>query len=274
MRIPASIMTAGFALATVAGCGASDPPAKPAHTSILRSRAHAVAPLLTIRQADLPEFKVTAHPATAQEAPEAVHETKCVRPPASQGASGTRGTRTVEHPRQPGRRGSPSRPGRRGARSQPGHRASPSQRPWASAKSERLSANGGYHLLGASSHVSIMPTSAAVRAEVAEAKNLDETCVEHALRGRLAKEHLRLPVSGVVVEPLSVNVQGADASVAYRIIVGYRGAPLVAYMDAIELAYGQDLIELFTYHSSKPVPPAMDERLLGLLVARAKSHNR
>jgi hypothetical protein len=119
-----------------------------------------------------------------------------------------------------------------------------------------------------------MPTSAAARLRVAEDKRLDRTCLEHALRGRLAKRRLRLPVRGVVVEPLSVNVPGADASVAYQIIVGYRGAPLVLYMDAIELAYGQDLIELFTYHSSKPVPPAMDERLLGLLVARARSHSR
>jgi hypothetical protein len=45
-------------------------------------------------------------------------------------------------------------------------------------------------------------------------------------------------------------------------------------MDSIVVAYGQDMVTLTTYHSSKPVPPAMEERLLGLLVARARAHRR
>jgi hypothetical protein len=265
MRVLASIMTVGFALATVLGCGSSDPPARPAYTSILRSRAHALAPLLTIRLADLPEFKVTAHPAALQEGPEDAHEARCLRPAAHQGAPSARGTGTAKHARQPRHRSPPS---------QPAHRSSQSQRRWAFAKSQQLSAGSGYHTLGASSSVSIRPTSAAARLQIGEDERLDRTCLEHALRERFARRHLRLPVRGVVVEPLSLSVKGVDASVAYQIIVGYRGAPLVLYMDAIELAYGQDLIELFTYHSSKPVPPAMDERLLGLLVARAESHSR
>jgi hypothetical protein len=265
LRWLVSIPIVGLVIGVGTGCGAGDPPARPAYTSIVHSRAHAVAPLLTIRPADLPEFKVTAHPAAAQEGPEDAHEARCLRRAAPQVPPSARSTGAAKHARQPRHRSSPSLPA---------HRSSQSQRRWAFAKSQQLSAGSGYHTLGASSSVSIMPTSAAASLQVAEEERLDRTCLEHALRGRFARKHLRLPVSGVVVEPLSVSVKGADASIAYQIIVGYRGAPLVLYMDAIELAYGQDLIELFTYHSSKPVPPAMDERLLGLLVARARSHSR
>jgi hypothetical protein len=69
-------------------------------------------------------------------------------------------------------------------------------------------------------------------------------------------------------------VAGADASVAYQTIVGLRRAPLIVYIDSIVFTYGQDMVTLTTYHSSKPVPPAMEQRLLGLLVARARSHTR
>jgi hypothetical protein len=62
--------------------------------------------------------------------------------------------------------------------------------------------------------------------------------------------------------------------VAYQTVVGVRGAPLVLYMDSIAFAYGQDMVTLTTYHSSRPVPRSMEERLLGLLVARARAHAR
>lgn len=117
-----------------------------------------------------------------------------------------------------------------------------------------------------------MPTSAAARLNIAAGAHLDPGCLERVIRRALSRT--RLHVRGVVVKPLSTTVPGADASAAYQTVVGVRGAPLVLYIDSIAFAYGQDLVELTTYHSSKPVPPAMEERLLGLLVARARSHSR
>jgi hypothetical protein len=261
VRLLASILAAGLVIATAIGCGADPAPVRPAHTSITRHRAQAVARMITIRAADLPEFKATAHPATAQESSEAAHQVNCARPA---------GRRGLAHRAPSARRGRTARRARHS-----GHRVSRAPRgPWASARSDRISAGSGYHALGASSNVSIMPTSAAARLEVAASEHLDQTCMEHALRAEVTKEHLRLPLRGVVVEPFSVNVPGADAGVAYRAIVAYRGAPLILYIDSIVFAYGQDLIELTTYHASKPVPSAMEERLLGLLVARARAHAR
>jgi hypothetical protein len=126
-------------------------------------------------------------------------------------------------------------------------------------------------VLGASSSVSIMPTSAAARLNIAEAVR-QQTCVERALRRAVAKGFHG--VRGVVVTPVSITVPGADASVAYQTIVGLRGAPLTVYMDSIVFAYGQDMVTLTTYHSSGGVPRSMEERLLGLLVARARGHAR
>jgi hypothetical protein len=246
-------------IATASGCGGGHSAAvRSAYTSITRSHAHAVARALTIRVSDLPEFKVTAHPATAQEGQEAADEVNCVRPAARRGSAprvpGARSTRTAVHARRPG------------------HRGTPSQRPWGYAKSDVLAAGSGYHALGAFSGVSIMPTAAAARLSITQSVNLDQACMEHALRRGLLKSRLR--VRGVVTEPLSVAVPGADASVAYQTVVGVRGAPLVLYMDLIFFSYGQDVVTLTTYHSSKPVPRSMEERLLGLLVARARAHTR
>jgi hypothetical protein len=264
----ASILAAGLAIGAAVGCG-SDPPPRLAYTSITPYRAHAVARELTIREADLPEFKVTAHAAATQEGFEARRYNTCVRLAAHErsphGAQSARGSKTAKGARQPEQRG---------AASHPAHRRSPSLRAWASAKSDVLSAGSGYHTLGALSSVSIEPTSAAARLEVAQAKNLNRTCMEHVVRAGLAKQHLRLPIAGVVLEPFSASVGGADTSAAYRAVLAYHGAPLVLYMDMIFFSYGQDLFMLSTYHSSKPVPSAMEERLLGLLVARARSHSR
>jgi hypothetical protein len=44
--------------------------------------------------------------------------------------------------------------------------------------------------------------------------------------------------------------------------------------DSIFFSYGQDVVTLTTYHSSRPVPRSMEERLLGLLVARARAYAR
>jgi hypothetical protein len=251
-------MAAVLAIAVASGCGGTNPsPVPSAYTSITRSQAHAVARELTIRVGDLPEFKVTAHPPEAQESAKVADEVKCRPAPKHQVSA----PRSVAAPRP--------RAAQRGRSAE--HRRARSQAPWASANSDRLSAGGGYHLLGASSSASIMPAAAAARLGVAQGANLDEVCLAHAIRRALSKTRLR--VSGVVVKPLPVSVPGADASVAYQTIIGVRGAPLVLYMDSIVFAYGQDVMTLTTYHSSKPVPPAMEERLLGLLVARARSHS-
>lgn len=119
-----------------------------------------------------------------------------------------------------------------------------------------------------------MPTAADAKRAIAVAKNIDLTCFEHALRADAAKKHGRFPVRGVTVEPLSITVKGADASAAYRLVAAYKGVPLVGYVDSIVFSYGQDAFTLTTFHASKPVPTAMDERLLGLLLARAKAHSR
>jgi hypothetical protein len=150
-------------------------------------------------------------------------------------------------------------------------RGSSSRRSWASARSNVLSAGSGYHALGAFSNVSIMPAAAAARLNIAEAIR-QQTCVERELRRAVAKGFHG--VRGVVVKPFSIAVPGADTSVAYQTIVGLRGAPLTVYMDSIVFAYGQDVVTLTTYHSSSPVPRSMEERLLGLLVARARAHAR
>ena len=152
-----------------------------------------------------------------------------------------------------------------------GHRRSPSQVAWASARSDRLSAGGGYHALGAFSRVLIMRTAAAARLNIAESTHLDHACLKRAIRRAVASEfHVRQ----VVVKPVAITVPGADESVAYQTIIGVHGVPLILYMDSIAFAYGQDMVTLTTYHSSRPVPRSMEERLLGLLVARARSHTR
>lgn len=234
MHLLPCTVTAGLVLTAAAGCASNNhPPAVRAPlTSITRSRAHVVAPLLTIRWADLPEFKVAAH-AVTQKTQHAASEVQC--------------------------------PGRR--------HTSGEQRPWASARSDRLSANSGYQMLGAWSKAEITPTAAAARRDVGEAARL-KVCVEHALRSGLLRSALGPLVRGITVEPIQVNVKGADASAAYRAIVATRGAPLVDYIDMIFFSYGQDVFALGTYHFSKPVPPAMEQRLQGLLIARARSHSR
>lgn len=246
--------------AIAGGCsGASDPPTHVARTAIERSRARAIAPLLTIRAADLPEFKVKARPAAAPWAIRVAGEAACVRLPHRPHSQGT-----AAH--------SQGAVVARGARRGPRRPPSP-QRPWARAHSGQLFANSGYQTLDAFSDVSIMPSAAAARLAVERASDVDAACMERALRRTLTKERLPVPVRGVVFEPLPLNAEGADASVAYRMVLGYRGAPLVAYVDLIYLSYGQDAMTLATYHASKPVPQTMDQRLLGLLVARARSHS-
>jgi hypothetical protein len=212
----------------VAACGSSDPPRAPVPlTSIKHSRAHLVAPLLTIRAADLPEFKVAA----SNKGPQL--DVQC-----------------------PGHRRSSHRPAR-----------------WASVRSQYVAANSGYHALGAWSYAQIMPTAAAARLEVAEARRR-KVCVEHALRSGLLRSGSPSDVRGITVEPIQVKVNGADASAAYRAIVAARHEPLVIYLDATVFSYGQDVFVLGAYHSSKPVPSAMEERLQALLIARARSHGR
>jgi hypothetical protein len=232
MRALVLPMLAGLLVLTVSACGrGSDPPMRRAPlTSIARSRAHVVAPLLTIRQADLPEFKVTAH-AASRESPRAGTEVRC---------AGL---------------------GRRGP-----------QQTWAAARSEQISANSGYQTLGAWSRAEIVPTAHAARGEIAAARR--RVCMEHLIRSGVLRSRLRAHVRGITVEPLQANVEGADASAAYRTIVAARGVPLVIYLDTIFFSYGQDVFALGAYHFSKPVPPEMEQRLQELLLARAKSHSR
>lgn len=229
MRLLAFAMSAGLALSVAVGCASnSDPPkARAPLTSITRSRARVVAPLLTVRAADLPEFKVRA----SDEGPEL--DVECA-----------------------------------------GHRLS-AHRPvrWASVRSRYVSANSGYHALGAWSYARIMPTATEARLEVAETRRR-RVCVERALRKGLLRSGSPSQVRGITVEPIQVKVNGADASTAYRAIVAARREPLVVYLDATVFSYGQDVFVLGAYHSSKPVPPAMEERLQALLIARARSHGR
>lgn len=117
-----------------------------------------------------------------------------------------------------------------------------------------------------------MPTAAAARSEIAATKNTSFVCIEHVLVS--SGSHKRFGVRGVTIEPLQMTVKGADASVAYRVVAAYKGLPLVLYVDVIVFTYGQDAFTLTTSHASKPVPPAMNERLLGLLIARGRSHSR
>jgi hypothetical protein len=272
VRVPASILAAALAIAAASGCGADSPARRLAYTSIDRSRAHAIAHAVALRAGDLPEFKTTAKPPEAQQGANLAGEVRCrrapkhgpsppraKRKPSPSRAAAARSRRAAEHGRAAGHR-----------RPRPHH--APSQAPWASANSDRLSAGSGYHVLGASSSASIMATAAAARLGVAEGANLDDACLAHAVRRALSRT--RLHVTGVVVKPLSLPVPGADASAAYQTIVGVRGAPLILYMDSIVFAYGQDAVTLTTYHSSKPVSRPMEERLLGLLVARARAHAR
>jgi hypothetical protein len=259
VRVLVSTLAAGLMIAMASGCGAGSPsPVRSAYTSIMRSQAHAVARELTIRVGDLPEFKITAHPPEAQQSAKVADEVKC---------------RPAPKHRVPAPRPVAAHRPRAAERARPAeHRRPRFQSPWASANSDRLSAGSGYHVLGAYSSASILPAPAAARLGVAEGANLNDVCLAHAIRRALSKTRLR--VRGVVVKPLPVSVPGADASVAYQTIIGVHGVPLVLYMDSIAFAYGQDVVTLTTYHSSRSVPRSMEERLLGLLVARARSHTR
>jgi hypothetical protein len=126
-------------------------------------------------------------------------------------------------------------------------------------------------VLGAFSRVLIMRTAAAARLNIADGTHLDQACLKRAIRRAAATEfHVR----EVVVRPVPITVAGADASVVYQTIIGVHGVPLILYMDSIAFAYGQDVVTLTTYHSSGGVPRSMEERLLGLLVARARAHAR
>lgn len=252
MRHVACPLIAGLTLTAVVGCASNnDPPkAQAPLTSITRSRAHVVAPLLTIRQADLPELKVRAHVAPAAD----LRLAHCFRQ--NQAAHVRSSSRQVKIAHS--RRSSGARPTQR--------------RPWAKARSERLLANSGYQSLQADSDVLIMPTAAAARSQVAAAKDTDLSCISHVLVADQSQG--RFGVRGASVEPLSMTVKGADASVAYRTVLAYKHSPLVYYIDSITFSYGQDAFTLNTFHASKPVPPTMNERLLGLLVARGRSHSR
>lgn len=238
-------LAAGLALlAAAGGCSSSDPPPKLGYTAITRARARAVAPLLTIRAADLPEVKPASHPPSPLTRATIAADVSCAHHPT--------------HDQLPAGL-------------------------WASARSNTLVAGSGYHISGASSTAFVMSTPAAAlssigqgtgpRTEVrpGETVRLMERCVKHAV---LASVPSGLHVHGVVVKPLSMSVPGADASVAYETALGVRGAPLIIYFDSFDFVYGQDVIELTTYHSVAHVPRSVNERLLGLLVARARTHNR
>lgn len=232
---PLALPIAGLAIATVAGCGAGDPAPRPGYTAIARARAQAVAPLLTIRQADLPEVKPSAHP----------------QAPVGRAAIAS----GLTCPRPPGR-----------------HRAPAGL--WALARSDRLTAGSGYHISGAYSTAFVMSTPAAARASVARGvwgTRAEERCLKRAL---LKDPPPGLHIHRVVVRSLPAAVAGADASVAYEAAAGVRGAPLIVYFDSFRFVYGQDVVELTTYHSVAHVPRSVNERLLGLLVARARTHDR
>lgn len=148
----------------------------------------------------------------------------------------------------------------------------PPFRPWAQAGSQELSAGNGYHALDAFSGVAVMPTAAAADLVVSDLRKIDLACMEREFRREFTKGRSR--VRGVFVGRLPTIVSDSAGSVAYQAVISWRTIPLVLYMDITLFAYGQDVVALFTYHSSDPVPPAMESRLLGLLVARAKAHSR
>jgi len=251
----AALLASAPLLVATTGCGAGDPPTRLAYTSIARTRANAVAREITLRAGDLPEFKAAAHALDTQEGQKA-GELPCARPADRQGsatpASNAHGARTLDR----------IRPAAHGS----------ALRPWASAASDQLSAGSGYHALAAFSSVAVLPTSVAARLVLSQAKEMDIACMERTLHRSLSKGRLR--VRGVAIQRLASTVPDSDASVAYQAVISSRVTPLVLYMDLTFFSYGQDVVTLTTYHSSKPVPPAMDSRLLGLLVARARAHSR
>jgi hypothetical protein len=229
------MLAGGLALGAWSGCGTGDAPPRPGHTAITRGRAHAVAPLLSIRQADLPEIKPSARLPVPRAREAIPSELSC-------------------------------------SRSFVRHR--PPSGLWGFAASDRLTAGSGYHISGASSTAFVMSTSAVARATVARSPRgvrAEERCLRRALLRDLPPG---LRVHDVVVRPLSATVPGADASVAYEAAAGVQGAPLIVYFDSFHFVYGQDLIELTTYHSVAHVASSWNERLLGLLVARARAHDR
>jgi protein-S-isoprenylcysteine O-methyltransferase Ste14 len=240
LRTPASALLTVLVCAVAIGCASkSDPqPIRVPHTHIARRDARAVARAVTIRADDLPEFKATAKHADRREVP-LPGEARCLR-------------------RADGKRS-------------PEASTAPSRGRWAYARSVTLSAGSGYHSLGAMSEVSVMPTARAARSGVAEAIAMGRACVARLLKDALAKR-LHVPVRGVVVEPLAVKIPGADNGGAHQVIVASRRMPLIWYVDWTTFSYGQDVISLVTHHTSKPVPPAMDERLIGLLLKRAQAH--
>lgn len=135
-----------------------------------------------------------------------------------------------------------------------------------------LSAGNGYHALAAFSIVAVMPTAASAGLAVSDMRKTDLACVERQVRQEFTKGSSR--IRGVFVGPLPTRVSDSDGSFAYQAVITWRAIPLVLYMDVTMFSYGQYVVVLFTYHSSDPVPPAMESRLLGLLVARARAHSR
>jgi hypothetical protein len=229
---PLALPIAGLAIATLAACGSAGLPPKAGYTAIVRARARAVAPLLTIRAADLPEVKPSARPPAPLARERAVSALTC-------GPSSKR------------------------------HR--PPSGLWAFARSDSLAAGSGYHISGASSTAFVMSSPAAARGSMSRGVRAEEACLRRAL---LKDPPFGLHIHDVVVRPLPATVPGADASVAYEAAAGVRGAPLLVYFDSFRFAYGQDAIQLTTYHSVAHVPRSVNERLLGLLVARARMHDR
>lgn len=255
--LPVVVLVSG----ALAGCGGDPPAVAPAHTAIARTHAQTVAGDIAIRAGDLPEYKAKLKARTPLTGARIADDPRCARVP----------RRAKSRSRTAGARGGGDAARRRQA-GQSGSRVLRVPSPWAFAQSQRLSAGGGYHALGAVSSVSVMPTAAAARLSVRAGANADRACLKGAIRRAAAAQ---LPVRAVVVGPAPVPaaIPGASVTAAYRTIVGVHGVPLVLYLDSTAFAYGQDVIELTTYHTSRPVPPGMDERLLGLLAARARAHS-
>jgi hypothetical protein len=131
------------------------------------------------------------------------------------------------------------------------------------------------------SEIEVMPNATlAARDNAANRSPRAIACAKHFLALQLdAQDGARVHYGPVTISPLSVPLQGATGSFAFRLEVPILGVPTAIeskpphlFVDAFGFLSGPSEVALLTTGFPAPVPEATDKRLLSLLYSRAQAH--
>jgi hypothetical protein len=134
--------------------------------------------------------------------------------------------------------------------------------------------SGGPEPVSIYSFVRIRPTATDVSRDLIPHPARDKLCLARIIRTVLDAEGN--PVVSVLVKPLPFAAPSWTHPLAYQAVVSVVPpsvkSAVTVYADAVAFAYGQDQLELIAFGVVQPVPPEAEQRLVGLMLSRAKAH--